>query len=793
MLPAKTAPVRGGSLFRLRTLFSTFEYISVGGPFCLIFLACLGSSAAQTRTVKGTVRDVSGEVITGADIVLTQHGTRKSTHTDVAGRFSFATVDEDIATLTINARGFLAQMKTIDPARDPSDRLEVVLRPSVASEQVIVSASRSPIRLPETPGSSILISQMALGATPALRVDDALRQAPGFSLLRRSTSRTANPTTQGISLRGLGGSGASRALVLADAIPLADPFGGWVYWNRVPKTAVDSIELMRGGGSNLYGSSALGGVVQLITRTPEDPALSFETSYGNERSAELSLWAGTYWRQWYYSVATELFHTDGFVLVPSSDRGSVDTAANSRDATVYGTIGHSVGSRGRIFGRGNFFTESRNNGTQLQTNDTRIAEGVLGFDNQFGTADSIMLRAFADAGSYNQSFSSIAPDRSSETLVDLQHVPDQVVGGTAQWIHSLNSSNTLVAGADFSQIIGSSEEALFSGPNQARNSGGRQLRIGWFGEDIFQHGRWNVVLGARGDDWKNYRGSVLTTPNSGEPTATAYQTRSDLALSPRLSVLRSLGERFAITGSVYRAFRAPTLNELYRTFRVGNVSTFNNPSLAAERLTGAEAGMKTTLLDQRLHLRGTYFWSDIVDPITNVTLSSTPTLITRQRQNLGRTRARGLELDGALRVNATLQAYAGYSFTDATVLQYPGNPGGINLVGRDVPQVPRHVFTWGIFYSGFSHWSISVSGRFVGQQFDDDQNQFVLHRFYTTDLQVGRMLRQRVELFLAAENFLNQRYETARTPTVNLGPPALVRLGIRVNLPSRPGGGHAAR
>jgi outer membrane receptor protein involved in Fe transport len=253
-----------------------------------------------------------------------------------------------------------------------------------------------------------------------------------------------------------------------------------------------------------------------------------------------------------------------------------------------------------------------------------------------------------------------------------------------------------------------------------------------------------------------------------------------------------LSERFAITGSIYRAFRAPTLNELYRTFRVGNVSTLNNPSLAAERLTGAEAGMRATLWDQRLHLRGTYFWSDIVDPITNVTLSSTPTLITRQRQNLGRTRSRGLELDGTLRVNSVLQAYVGYAFTAATVLQYPGNPGGANLVGRDVPQVPRHVFTWGLFYSGFPHWSVSVSGRFVGQQFDDDQNQFVLHRFYTTDLQVGRTIRQRVEIFLAAENFLNQRYETARTPTVNLGPPALVRFGIRVNLPSKPATGNAS-
>jgi outer membrane receptor protein involved in Fe transport len=184
-------------------------------------------------------------------------------------------------------------------------------------------------------------------------------------------------------------------------------------------------------------------------------------------------------------------------------------------------------------------------------------------------------------------------------------------------------------------------------------------------------------------------------------------------------------------------------------------------------------------------LRGTFFWSDIVDPITNVTLSSTPSLITRQRQNLGRTRSRGLELDGNFIIHSSLQLYAGYAFTRATVLQYPGNPGGIDLVGLDVPQVPQNAFTWGLLFSG-SRWFATASGRFVGEQFDDDQNQFLLHRFYAADFQLGRVIRQNVQLFVAVENAFNQRYETARTPTVNLGPPALVRVGVRVNLPTTP-------
>jgi iron complex outermembrane recepter protein len=102
---------------------------------------------------------------------------------------------------------------------------------------------------------------------------------------------------------------------------------------------------------------------------------------------------------------------------------------------------------------------------------------------------------------------------------------------------------------------------------------------------------------------------------------------------------------------MYRAFRAPTLNELYRSFRLGNVLTLNNPYLNAERLTGAEAGVNVTALDRKLDVRGTFFWSDLVDPVENVTLNPAASPVLRQKQNLGRIRSRGLELDTSVHVS----------------------------------------------------------------------------------------------------------------------------------------------
>jgi outer membrane receptor protein involved in Fe transport len=488
-----------------------------------------------------------------------------------------------------------------------------------------------------------------------------------------------------------------------------------------------------------------------------------------------------------------MFRTDGYILVPTWQRGTVDTPANSKDASVELTIGHKLGDKGRVFGRGNFYTEFRHNGTTIQTNDTQMGEGALGLDQQFGNGDSITLRGYGQIQGYNQRFSSVSADRNSESLTDLQHVPEQVVGGAGQWTHLFGRHQTFVGGADIMEVMGASDEQFFSSGTHTRNnaSGGRQRIVGLFGEDLIRLKNWTVVLGARVDDWNNFKASSICTPVAGTcpSPSVLYPSRSDLAFSPRLSVLRSLNQNISVTGSIYRAFRAPTLNELYRSFRVANVVTANNPFLNAERLTGAEAGIKLAALDRKLDLRGTVFWSDIVDPVENVTIDATANPVLRQKQNVGRIRSRGVELDGVVYISRDVQVSAGYAFTDATVVNYTVPPGEVSLLGNNVAQVPRNMFTWEARYWNPSRLMLSLQGRFVGNQFDDDQNQYPLGRYYTMDLQIARNLTRNLEVFAAAENLLNERYNVANTPTANgslfnIGPPLLYRIGLRVNWPA---------
>jgi outer membrane receptor protein involved in Fe transport len=231
-------------------------------------------------------------------------------------------------------------------------------------------------------------------------------------------------------------------------------------------------------------------------------------------------------------------------------------------------------------------------------------------------------------------------------------------------------------------------------------------------------------------------------------------------------------------GSLYGAFRSPTLNELYRSFRVGNVLTLANENLRRERAAGGEAGARLSFWEDRFDLRASFFSTSVSDPIANVTLTSSPTLITRQRQNLGRTRSLGLEIDSSLRFKRRLDLNVGYLLADARVTSFFVNR---SLEALLIPQTPRQSFTFQISYAGAKSYKFGLQGRASGAQFEDDQNLLSLPGFFTLDGYVSRNLNRRLEIFVAGENIFNSRYQVGRTPVVTVGPPALLRVGLKMN------------
>lgn len=575
------------------------------------------------------------------------------------------------------------------------------------NSSITVTATRTQTRVAETPASVVVLSRDALAHSAAPTLDDALRQVAGFTLFRRSGSRVANPTTQGVSLRGVGASGASRALVLDDGVPLNDSFGGWIYWGRVPRVAVERVEVLRGGASDLYGSTAMGGVVQFVRRTS---GLAAEVSAGSQNTGTASMFFGGE----HGDIAIDWLRTDGYTLVRPSQRGLVDVEADSEHASVDATLRHAG-----AFLRASYYDESRNNGTPLQVNDTTTRQLAAGY-----TRGALALRAYGSDQDYFQTFSAIAADRNSERLTNTQEIDARGSGGSAQYTRAFGAKHVVVAGTDVRHANAIERE---------------QLSAGAYVEDLFSiASNLAITAGLRGD-WVRSEGGVRETQ-----------------ASPRVSVLWR-----GFSASAYTAFRAPTLNELYRGFLVGNVNTLPNANLRAETLTGFELGARNRFA------RVTAFWMNVDDTIANVTLSSTPALITRQRQNLGSTRSIGAEVDGEWTFARDWRASTGLLFVDATVREG-------ELRGKRVPQVPRWQTT-----AQLSWRNIGAQLRWSAMQFDDDRNELPLRSYVVADLFASHPIARGIEATVAIENAFDEEVEVSATPVITIGQPRAVRVGLR--------------
>ena len=661
----------------------------------------------------------------------------------------------------------------------------VVMRPVGAQESVTVTADRGLAGINDAASSVAVLTPEKLKAAPGLTLDDRLHQVAGFQLFRRTSSWTANPTSSGVSLRALGSTAASRTLVVSDQVPMNDPFGGWVHWTEIPEPAIRDVELVRGGSAELYGSSAIGGVIDVAPVEPREAKplyIAADASGATENTvlADGMVESATRWIA-ALAAASEL-KTDGYITTAPALRGSVDvpTNVNAQGGRLELRTPPSI-SAWTAFLRGNLLNESRQNGTPLQTNATRLWRYAGGGDADVAEMHAA-LRLFGSREGYRQSFSSVAPNRNSENLTKLQHVPTDEFGFAAQLTRAFEHSVTAALGADMRDVRATDAEApVVSGVVRAATIvSARQRELGGYVDAIWQPKGWSVSGSVRVDSFRTF--DAVQTMAGVRPLM--LPEIDELMVSPRVGLVRYLPHGVALTGTAFRAFRGPTMNELYRTSQVGQQTTIANNSLLAERATGFELGAEFAPVRAGKHelgrMRAAYFWTEVNRPISAVLLSQTATSQLLQRQNLGQIRSRGLMVEAQSDRWRGFDASLGYQLAVATVTAFNSNsPAQSNLTGKWIPEVPRHSVTMAANYTAERVGTFHLIASYSGQEFDDAQNQFRLHPYARFDVSAERRLQWGLSVFAGAQNLLNREIDAGRTPILTLAAPRLVQAGMR--------------
>ena len=618
-----------------------------------------------------------------------------------------------------------AQNQQPDAAQSPESKLPPLKTSITVTEKLSA----------EAPAFITVLDRDSIAATPGVNIDDRLRSVPGFTLFRRTSSLVANPTTQGVSLRGIGSSGASRTLVLWDGIPENDPFGGWVYWDRFPPSELERIEISRGASTSIFGDLAMGGAITLFSEPPVHH--HFEASYdgGNLDSHELNVGASNLWRRFAASGYARAFTTDGYFIVPGTLRGAVDTRAGVEFLAANARLDY-FDANNRLFVRFDLLGEHRENGTVLQTNSTGL--GSIGANYSYSRAnDQISVLFNYTSEEFRANFSAIGARRATETLTMYQTVPSDAIGAAAFWRHDGRHWH-FVGGADTQHVEGVSTDNLPTGAK--RVGGGTILQHGVFGQLDYAAGPVQFFAGARHQ----------------------FTGQDDTFFSPSGGLAIGRG-RFRARGSVYRAFRAPTLNELYREFRQGNATTLPNALLRPETVFGSEIGLD--FVGETTRASVTFYRNELSDLVTNVTLQ-TGAQIVRQRRNAAAALTRGIEAS-LRRGFGPFQGEMSYLFADSRFLN-----------GPRISQVPRNQGTARLTYQ---HKNTFASGglRALSLQFDDDLNQFALPGFAVLQAEIAHQLTKSFGVRAAFENLLDRSYVVALTPTPNTGSPRLWRVGFR--------------
>lgn len=662
------------------------------------------------------------------------------------------------------------------------------LPPADPPQQVVVVTGRA---LPRTVAERVMHSEVldeaALRTAPGSGVDQLLDRFAGVQLFRRSDARSAHPTSQGVTLRALGGNAASRVQLIVDGVPHSDPFGGWIAWPALDARDLAEIRVSRGGGNVVSGPGALGGVIELTSAT--DPAIVAAIEAGSRTSLQGHYSVRQFIGAGLLAVSLQANRGDGFIPIAANFRGAADRAAPYRNAS--GRTRWIAPLTSTIEAQMNFsaFIDERERGLRYTANRSRGSDASLRLVSSQPWAWSLL--GYGQVRNFRSSFASVDRQRSEPRRASLQYdVPGKSAGWSAEVRPPLGENLQLRLGADGRWMRGESRElASYSSgrPQRDRSSGGRSRHAGLFGEFSAEREPLLLTASARIDRWAITHGELVerSVATGAMLTNSAYASRHGWRPTGRVAGAMTLAPGLAVRSAAYLGWRLPTINELFRPFRAGADATAANPDLRPERLRGAEAGLDWTR--RLLKLSVTAFTNRLDDAIANVTLASGPGSFPgvgfvgnggayRQRQNIRAIHVHGVEASARWSHGPWLATFSS-SLSDPRV-RASGSSAALN--GLRPAQTPKVAASASLGWDDGGR-AATIALRFEGRRFEDDFNRQKLAPALTLDGSGSLPIHRNFSLVARAENALDAQVEAGATSdgVIERARPRTLWLGLR--------------
>jgi len=641
-------------------------------------------------------------------------------------------------------------------------------------DDIVVLGSALPLP-PGTPAyGSVVIDRDRLTGDASGRVEDVLADVAGLQQFRRSDSRSANPSAQGVTLRSLGGNASSRALVLLDGVPIADPFFGYIPFNALVADRLSGVRITRGGGAGAFGAGAVAGTIELASATRADlPVLSASADYGSFNSEMLSGSYSPNIGSGFVSASGKWERSDGYFTTPAAQSTAADARARFRDWSGSIRAVAPIDSETEIQARGLVFRDNRT--LRFQGADSS-SEGEDASVRLIHRGDwAIDALAYVQARNFTNK---VISSSNFKLSLNQRNTPSTGVGGKIELRPPVGSDHVLRIGVDARYADGELFEDAYSTVTglvtTRRNAGGDTSTIGAFIEDDWTLGKLVLTGGVRGDRWTITNGFIREVAASGSVTTDKhFADRDGFEGTGRVGALFHASDAIALRVAGYTGFRLPTLNELYRPFVVFPVTTQANEKLGLEKLKGVEGGIDLKPLPG-ISIGVTGFYNRLDGAIANVTIGTN----TRQRQNVDAIVAKGIEATAELRHGA-VSLDGSYAFSDSHV-RASGLQSGLN--GFIPAQSPRHTMSATLAWAPKAGPSLSTTVRYVGKQYEDDLQTNVLPDAWTVDAVARMPIGRHFAIVARAENLFDATIITRnQAGSMDLGTPRTLWIGVRFN------------
>jgi iron complex outermembrane receptor protein len=690
-------------------------------------------------------------------------------------------------------------------------------------EEVVVTASRGEQAAADAPSSTSVVKAEDMEKRNVQTVDQAVNLLPGVFGRR---GKGPADTLASITLRGI--PGQSRTLVLLDGVPLNDGYTGGVQLGGLRPQEIQRLEVVRGPMSSLYGSSGMGGVVNLITEMPERRALQVNMGYGSAWTREEAPAATWKLQGSYGDLLFEKLHlyagfgyeaTDGFPanLAVSSSAPAAPIAGAIRTTDVTGKARYIVGDTGE--NRWHDYSGS----IRLQydfdpSSNVRLSYRRSGYDYAYGPPHSYLRDGSgAPVFSYGSTSPSVflsgdgsktldAFALSAETLLGeakaklnlglsrhgsnwyvsptagatgatpsggpgkLSSTPDTSLFVDLQLSQPVLERHLITAGVSLRRDSADSKETNLSDwrdegstGDVTYQAGGRSVAVGVFVQgEVALLDELTAYVGLRDDYWRTSGGYAIQAGAGG--FANDYAVRSKSALSPKASLVWRPADGTVLRGEVGRAFRAPTIYELYRTWSstTGQKTTVyqSNPDLSPETVVSWSLGGEQALWPDA-KLAAAFFDNDLRDMVYTVTLTDSATAGTKRASNVGSARSYGVELQADQTIRDVGRIFASYTYTTSAITRYDANTA---LVGKQLTQLPKHMAAGGA-EGRWGALSGSVTVRYLAKRFGSDDDGDTVSGVYgsydaylLTDLLIAYRPRPWATVSLAIDNLFNRNY-----------------------------------